>query len=333
MGACLHDIGGVKKTSCQIALKYKGGLWYRLIYDIVLSRPEDYLSIYMSMCNHRCLKCHSWYFTQIPEGKFLSTEEIALRVKEYEEKVTVFEPRRRATMWHASDLCRHCGMCKLRGVRGPLCPRKLSSDKIVYSPQGFGPARNIVAYTGGDLACRVEFYAQLTEKIKEQTKRMWVLFETNGYGLTRKNLDILRDAGLDSFWLDIKAYSEDKYKKLCGVTNKWILKVPEWILERDFVLEVSTVYIPSFIEVDEIKKIARLLADIDENIPYMIIAFIPEFRLLHLRPPTLKEMIDAYEAAKSEGLRNVKLGNISLFVKTREDLETLIECVGLEAIG
>ena len=44
---------------CKAGLKMYGNEIYRLIYDIVLSRPEDYLSIYQSSCNHNCLKCHS----------------------------------------------------------------------------------------------------------------------------------------------------------------------------------------------------------------------------------------------------------------------------------
>ncbi|RLI87278.1 MAG: hypothetical protein DRO98_04330 [Archaeoglobales archaeon] len=70
-----------------------------------------------------------------------------------------------------------------------------------FIPQGFGPARNIVAFTGGDLACHPEFYAKSTEKIKELDIDLCVLFETNGYGLTPKNLDLFKKAGIDSFWL------------------------------------------------------------------------------------------------------------------------------------
>jgi hypothetical protein len=45
-------------------------------------------------------------------------------------------------------------------------------------------------------------------------------------------------------------------------------------------------------------------------------------------PPDLWQMIDAYTAAKDAGLRKVKLGNVHLFVKTREEYETLEKIVG-----
>ncbi len=324
-GSCLVEVDGKFKRACEATLK-RNGVWYRLIRSIHLSRPEDYLSIYQSGCNHSCLKCHSWYFTQIANGHWLSTDQIAEIAKEYEESVTVKEPRKRATMWHATDLCRHCGSCVLSGKRGKLCPGKLSRDQIVWSPQGYGPARNIVAFTGGDVVCKAEFYAEAAEKIKEKTN-LWVLIETNGYGLTPKNLDLLADAGVDSFWLDIKAYYEETYRMLCGTTNRWILKTPEWILERGFVLEVCTLYIPGWVEVDQIKAIAKLIADLDTKIPFTILAYFPEYRL-KVRSPTLMEMIKAYLAVEEVGLKNVKIGNIGVFAKTEEELNILLGLLG-----
>ncbi len=323
-GSCEVKVGDKVRRACEATLK-KNGSYRRLIKSIQLSRPEDYLSIYQSGCNHSCKKCHSWYFTQIADGRWMSTDEIAKVCEEYERIVTVNEPRKRATMFHATDLCRHCGSCVLTGKRGELCPKKLSKDQILVSPQGFGPARNIVAFTGGDLVCRAEFYAEAAEKIKEVTK-LWVLIETNGYGLTPKNLDLLKD-DVDSFWLDIKAYDERVYKALCGATNRWILKVPEWIVERGFVLEVCTLYIPNWVEVNQIEKIAKMIAEIDPEIPFTILAYFPEYKL-HERSPTLSEMISAYSSAVEAGLKNVKLGNIGVFARSERDFQLLLDLLG-----
>lgn len=321
------------KPACKATLKKKNGIYYRLIEAIQLSRPEDYLSIYQSGCNHRCLKCHSWTFTQHYSGKWMSTEELALKAAEYEEIVTVWEPRERATMWHATDLCRHCGSCIIYGERSPYCPNKLNPDKIIFSIQGWGPARNIISFTGGDIACQAEFYAQVAEKIKDQCNKMWVLLETNGYGLTKQNLEILASGGVDSFWLDIKAYDEEIYRKLCGTTNKWILKVPELAIDMGFTLEVLTLYIPNWVEEDQIIKIAELIASIDQETPFTILAFFPQYKLMNTRSPKLMEMVKTYFKVKEVGLKNVKLGNISVFTENERDLKLLISLVGLEAIG
>ncbi|RLI84436.1 radical SAM protein [Archaeoglobales archaeon] len=328
-GSCDVKVNDKVKRACEATLKFNG-TWHRLIKSIHLSRPEDYLSIYQSGCNHSCLKCHSWYFTQIANGYWLSTDQIAETAEEYEKSVTVKEPRKRATMWHATDLCRHCGSCVLVGRRGELCPKKLSPEQIVWSPQGYGPARNIVAFTGGDIVCKAEFYAEAAEKIKEKTK-LWVLIETNGYGLTPKNLDLLANMGVDSFWLDIKAYNEEIYRKLCGTTNRWILKTPEWIVEREFVLEICMLYVPHWIEIDQLKAVAKLIADIDERIPFTILAYFPEYKM-KVRSPNLMEMIQACLAVRDAGIKNVKLGNLGVFAKSDEEVNLLFGVLGDEIL-
>ena len=74
------------------------------------------------------------------------------------------------------------------GKRSRLCPKVIQKNEILLSPQGWGPARNIVAFTGGDLTCCPEYYIQCAQRIKAETA-LWVLMETNGYGLTPQNLD------------------------------------------------------------------------------------------------------------------------------------------------
>ncbi|MFX0034782.1 MAG: radical SAM protein [Candidatus Hermodarchaeota archaeon] len=332
-GACETTLkDNLKKPACQATLRYIKNQYHRVISAMHLSRPEDYFSIYQSGCNHNCLKCHSWEFSKHFNGKWYSTDDIAENCKKYAEYITVLEPRERALMYYANDLCKHCGSCIIFNKRSPLCPNKVSRDKIVFGPQGFGPARNIVAFTGGDIACQANFYAEATKKIKDRCDNLHVLLETNGFGLTPKNLDLLQKAGLDSFWLDIKAFDEDKYRRLCGTSNKTVLNSPKEIIRRNFVLEILTVYIPNFIEMDQFEKIAQLIMEIDENIPFHILAFFPQYKLHLYRSPNLDEIIETFKTVKEIGLKEIQLGNIGVFAKTDEEIKKLIKIVGKDAI-
>ncbi|MFX1327043.1 MAG: radical SAM protein [Promethearchaeota archaeon] len=332
-GACETSLkDNLKKPACQATLRFINNQYYRVISAMHLSRPEDYFSIYQSGCNHNCLKCHSWEFSKHLNGKWYSTDEIAENCKRYTENITIFEPRERALMYYAKDLCKHCGSCIIFNKRSPLCPNKVSRDKIVFGPQGFGPARNIAAFTGGDIACQANFYAEATKKIKDRCDNLHVLLETNGFGLTPKNLDLFQKAGLDSYWLDIKAFDEDKYRRLCGTSNKTVLNSPKEIIKRNFVLEILTVYIPNFIEIDQFIKIAQLIVEIDENIPFHILAFFPQYKLQSYRSPHLDEIIETFRAVKDIGLKEIQLGNIGVFAKTDDDIKKLIKVVGKEAI-
>ena len=136
------------KPACQATLRFEGGKWYRLIEAAHLSRPEDYFSIYRSGCNHTCLKCHSWYFTQRASGTWMSADDIVKMAAKYAEIVTVREPRWRATMWHATDLRRHCGMCPVGREASALPERPEARPSDLEPAGGWGPARNIIAFTG-----------------------------------------------------------------------------------------------------------------------------------------------------------------------------------------
>lgn len=317
-GSCGVKVNERVRLACRATLKREGDVWYRLIPSIHLSRPENYLSIYQSGCNFSCRKCHSWSFTQVKDGRWYTPRDISEEARSYENMVTLWEPREKATAWHAHDTCRCCGSCVVYGRRSASCPNKLEPASIVLSPQGFGPARNIVAFTGGDVTCCPEFYGDCTRLIKAHTK-LWVLIETNGYGLTSSNLDYLNASGVDAFWLDIKAHDPEKHRWLTGCTNDHILRLPEEILKRGFVLEVLSLYIPGLVERDELRKIASVLKHVDPAMPFTILAFFPEYQMKPYRSPTLLEMVEAYKAVRSVGLENVRLGNVGLFARTERD--------------
>ncbi|MBM4351610.1 MAG: radical SAM protein [Deltaproteobacteria bacterium] len=326
-GSCFVEEEGRKSLACEATLKESDRGLLRLISATHLSRPENYLSIYQSGCNFSCRKCHSWTFTKRAKGEWWSPVDVLKACKEYERGVTIREPRERATAFHAHESCRCCGACVMHGKRSSLCPRMIQKKDIVLSPQGWGPARNIVAFTGGDLTCCPEYYADCARLIKAETD-LWILIETNGYGLTPQNLDILKEAGVDSFWLDMKAYDGTDHKWLTGCFNRNILKLPEEIVKRDFVLEVLSLYIPNLVETPQLKKIARLLFDINPEIPFTILAFFPEHQMKRYKSPKVSEMISAYNEVKAIGLVNVRLGNTGIFATSEEDHHLLKEKVG-----
>jgi len=327
-GSCFVDTEKGKSLACEATLKQTDNGPLRLISAVHLSRPENYLSIYQSGCNFSCRKCHSWTFAKVAKGDWWSPADVLKACKEYEKGVTLWEPRSKATAFHAQDSCRCCGACVMQGKRSPLCPRMIEKSEILLSPQGWGPARNIVAFTGGDLTCCPEFYIQCTRLIKAETD-LWVLVETNGYGLTPQTLDQLKEAGVDSFWLDIKAYDDGDHKWLTGCFNRNILKLPAEILKRGFVLEILSLYIPNLVETPQLKKIAQMIFDVNPEIPFTILAFFPEYQMKRYKSPKVSDMVEAYHEVIAVGLRNVKLGNVRVFASTTEDHHLLKAEVGV----
>ena len=67
-----------------------------------------------------------------------------------------------------------------------------------------------------------------------------------------------------------------------------------------------------YIDEDEIRSIARFIVSVNPHIPYSLLAFYPHF-YMEDSPLTSKEL--AYRclsAAKNEGLKNVRIGNLHL---------------------
>lgn len=184
------------------------------------------------------------------------------------------------------------------------------------------------------MGCRPEYYAEATRAIKEVAGNdMWVLFETNGYALTPHNLTLLKDGGVDAFWLDIKASDPKIYKKLCGTSNQTVLDAIALSYEAGFVLEILTLYIPKWVETDQHTTIAQLVADTDPTIPTTLLAFFPSYKLSQVRPPTIHEMVESAQAMQQQGLVNLRLGNLGVFVKTRQDYEYLTNHLPDVALG
>jgi pyruvate formate lyase activating enzyme len=83
------------------------------------------------------------------------------------------------------------------------------------------------------------------------------------------------------------------------------------------------------VETDQIRAIANLLSKIDAEIPFTILAFFPEYRMMKNRAPNLQEMIEAFATVKATGLKNVRLGKTGIFAQEEEDYQLLLEEVGL----
>lgn len=104
------------------------------------------------------------------------------------------------------------------------------------------------------------------------------------------------------------------------------------IHDMGIVLEVVLLYIPDLVEVDQLEKFAELLAGVDKDVPVMLLAFFPEFKLLYLRSPTLDEMVAGYMVLKKR-LNKVRVGNVGVFCKTTDCINRLIELIGREAVA
>jgi pyruvate formate lyase activating enzyme len=179
-----------------------------------------------------------------------------------------------------------------------------------------------ICYFGGDPTPQLPHALRASQLALERNKGgiLRICWETNGSmhpALLEQAAKLsLNSGGCIKF--DLKAWSDELHIALCGVSNKRTLEnfrlLASHIGERPSppFLIASTLVVPGYIDKAEISRIAGFIASLSPDIPYALLAFQPQFMMTDLPPTSRRHAEECLEAAKMEGLTNVRLGNIRL---------------------
>jgi len=135
------------------------------------------------------------------------------------------------------------------------------------------------------------------------------IFVSNGF-MSRECIEDLKE-WLDAINIDIKAFSEEFYRKVCSAKLKPVLDNIERLKSYGIWVEITTLIIPGYNDSnDELKEIAKFIKSIDENIPWHVSAFFPTFKLTDAPPTPPQTILKAREIGLEAGLKYVYTGNI-----------------------
>jgi pyruvate formate lyase activating enzyme len=137
------------------------------------------------------------------------------------------------------------------------------------------------------------------------------VFVSNGY-MTREAIDFAAD-WLDGINVDLKAFSDDYYKKLCGARLAPVLDSIAYIAkETDIWIEITTLLLPGQNDSEEeLKKLAGwLVTEAGPEVPWHISRFYPQYKYTDSEPTPLESLQRAEEIGKAAGLHYVYLGNV-----------------------
>jgi len=138
------------------------------------------------------------------------------------------------------------------------------------------------------------------------------VFVSNGY-MTIEAIDFASD-WLDGINVDLKAFNEDYYKRLCKARLEPVLETIKYIAKQTKIwLEVTTLVVPGENDSEEeLKKLAGFIAsEVGVDVPWHISRFVPQYKYMDSHPTPMETLDKAYEIGKSAGLRYVYLGNVS----------------------
>ncbi len=166
-----------------------------------------------------------------------------------------------------------------------------------------------VAYTYNDPVIFLEYAVD----IAEACRRYGILSVavTAGYLLPAARKEFFQ--WMDGANIDLKAFTDDFYRKICGGTLKPVLETLEYLKhETDVWFELTTLLIPGHNdESTELESMCRwIYQHLGPDVPLHFSAFHPDWKMMSI-PRTPHQVLQrARKIAKDNGIRHVYLGNV-----------------------
>lgn len=240
---------------------------------------EHNLAVFYGSCTLNCLACQNWHYRNL----LPTAEEIA-------------------------------------AVRGSP-PNDLSG----LSPQNALSAAELAAvadartfcvcFFGGDPAAQMLHALAAATTLAE--RKLTICWETSGIAspclMDWATALAFRTNGTVKF--DLKAYDDRLHLALTGFSNRQTLanfaQAARRFAERPAspLVIASTLLVPGYVDAAEIGQIARFIAAINPNIPYVLLGFAPHFYLPDLPCTSVRHAQAAEAAARAAGLTHVQIGN------------------------
>jgi pyruvate formate lyase activating enzyme len=177
------------------------------------------------------------------------------------------------------------------------------------------PRTYCVCYFGGDPASQMGHALAASRLLAE--RGVVVCWETNGTARPRlmdRAMDLsLSTGGCVKF--DLKAHDDALHRALTGASNHQTLenfsRGAARFDERPTPPPViaSTLLVPGYVDVQEVGRIARFIADLNPAIPYVLLGFAPQFLFPDLPRTSVRHAEEAEAAARAAGLHTVRIGN------------------------
>ena len=166
-----------------------------------------------------------------------------------------------------------------------------------------------IAYTYSEPVTFFEYMID-TARLARQAGifNLWV---SNGY-INKKPLLALCEV-LDGATINLKAYSDDVYRRLNGGRLQPVLDTFKTLHNQNIHFEMINLVVPGYTDDDEMVKemCAWILKNIGPDHPLHFLRFFPRYKLDRLPPTPVSTLTRYRKMAMQEGIRYVYVGNVA----------------------
>lgn len=203
------------------------------------------------------------------------------------------------------DNCQNYDISQLPKERGIIVGQDVSPEEIVLAAK-LSNCESI-AYTYSEPTIFFEYaYDTAKHAKKEGIKNVFV---TNGY-ITPEALKEISPY-LDAANIDLKSFSDEFYRKICGARLKPVLDSIRLYKSLGIWTEITTLIIPTLNDSEEeLRKIAEFIKEVGEDTPWHISQFYPTYKLIDLPRTPVAALRKAREIGLEAGLKYVYEGNV-----------------------
>ena len=201
--------------------------------------------------------------------------------------------------------CQNHDISQMPRETGNIFGRETAPAEIVQKAIKSGS--RTIAYTYTEPTIYFEF-AYDTANIAHE-KGLKNVFVTNGF-MSEEAIETIAPC-LHAANVDLKAFSDDFYRKYCGARLQPVLDSLKKMKSLGIWVEVTTLLIPTLNDSDEeLGKIAKFIHSLGPETPWHISRFHPRYRLDNLPPTPVASIHRASEIGKAAGLKYVYSGNV-----------------------
>jgi len=165
-----------------------------------------------------------------------------------------------------------------------------------------------IAYTYSEAITFFEYMLETARLAK--AKGIHNLLISNGYINKKPLLELCKV--LDAANINLKAFSNEIYKKLNGGRLKPVLNALKTMHANDVHLEITNLLVPGYTDNEEMAKrmCGWILENLGPDYPLHFLRFFPRYKLDRLAPTPVSTLVHFRNLALQEGIRYVYIGNV-----------------------